>query len=465
LLSFLSLYDGGFSVRVRRRNDILGKIAAADGKWMRVDGIFWTRRTPLIAAFLWMLLLLTLIVGADLKAPEALVGNDYHTAFHVAGWMAAHGQLAELYPPAGATTFHGAPFDLTVHKMLSGVDSHLVGQFMYSPLVAYAFAPLSTMAPATGQLIWQAFNFVLLAVTCLFIAAICQTERSVKKDFSVLALSALTILSLSFLFLPIFNTLWLGQMDIALGLLPMAAGTWLLSRNKDLASGLVFSLVSLKPQFLPAVALICLGLLLRKRWQMIAGLTAGLIVIAGLSYATAGATVISNWISSLRISEGMFTGDFRNPDYLAGSLPLSLLVTAPPADRLSLKPLAYLVTALGLFANAALVVWLSRRKVEPEKWLHLLIVVSVMPIFVYSPRLLTYDWSLLLLPIGLSLYALKSGRLNTCLLLTLALLVNVEIILQFTAPSAVCPLLLTIPGTLLAIATVVTTVHFKSSKN
>ncbi|MBU6451915.1 MAG: DUF2029 domain-containing protein [Cyanobacteria bacterium REEB67] len=432
---------------------------------MTADGIFWTRRTPQLAAFLWMLLLLTLIVGADLKAPQALVGNDYHTAFYVAGWMAAHGQLAELYPQAGATTFHGAPFDLTVHKMLPGVDSHVVGQFMYSPLVAYLFAPLSTFAPAIGQLIWQAFNFLLLALSCYFIADLTKSGRNVKKDFSVLALFALTILSASFFFLPIFNTLWLGQMDIALGLLPMAAGAWLLSRNKDLASGLVFSIVSLKPQFLPAVALICLGLLLHKRWQMLVGLVLGVAAIVGLSYATAGATIVHNWFSSLKISEGMFTGEFRNPDYLAGCLPLSILITASPADRLNLKPVAYLVTAIGLFANIAMVVWLSRRKFEPEIWLRLLIVVSVLPIFVYSPRLLTYDWSLLLLPISVSLYAGKSDRLVTGLLLALALLVDIEVVLQFTATTYVCPLLLTGPGTLLAVAIVVMSLDFKSSKS
>ncbi len=77
--------------------------------------------------------------------------------------------------------------------------------------------------------------------------------------------------------------IWIGHVGIVIGLLPLSLGLWLLVKNKPILAGLIWSLIFLKPQFLPVVLLIVAALALNGFFKCAAGLAIGTIISFGFS--------------------------------------------------------------------------------------------------------------------------------------------------------------------------------------
>lgn len=400
-------------------------------------------------------MLCSLIISADLITPQSLVQDDYYTCFHVAGWLVNHQQTSLLYPPAEMNTFQGAPFDLITHRFLPMIPKSVVALFMYCPLVAFFFAPLAVLKTNIGLLIWQAFNLVCLVASCFFATDFLTStggpaENSNKKSL----LTSLALVCCSFLYLPVFDTLWIGQLDIAVGLMPLVAGFLLMSKKRPMLAGFVWSIVFLKPQLFPCIALIVLGSLLRGNWKVLLGTTSGVAAIFGLCIALTNPDTVVNWLASLRLSDGLFSGKIHCPEYLTATLPAAIVVSFPMETRLLVKPYVYGFAALIALVNLFWVWKLARNVKDDGEWLRLNAALAPLSLIAYSPRLLTYDWVFFLISLIVILMEFRHNKIVFRLALAIALLVNVDIIFVLFRNTNIGPLILATSASLCFLAMV-----------
>ena len=294
----------------------------------------------------WALLCL-IVIGATDTMPPILAISDYLMTFHTAGFVAAHGLWDILYPPAGAITFAGAPFDRQAHALLSAMPVSSVAEYMYMPLSAYVFAPFSLLAPTVSMIAWQ---IVCLGAT--YGGHVLSLGRGYKAFLATCA---------AFAFLPFTLTVWIGQVGLVFGLLPLAAGYHLLKKEQYFFAGLTFSLLALKPQMLtPAIFLIAL-LLCRKHFAPLAGLITGTALFAQFNYNLAGATLITAWMRCLALSDKIYSDPSQGVAvHLATSLPRAILLSQPVTSHTSLKPVVYGLALVLLLAGLAAVYKLAR---------------------------------------------------------------------------------------------------------
>jgi hypothetical protein len=85
-------------------------------------------------------------------------------------------------------------------------------------------------------------------------------------------------------FAPVILALWLGQLSLVFGLLPLAAGYLLLVKKKPLAAGLVWSLLAIKPAFWIVAMANAIVQAFNKRYGLLATLSLGtsVVVLPGL---------------------------------------------------------------------------------------------------------------------------------------------------------------------------------------
>jgi len=305
--------------------------------------------------------------------------------FYVAGHLAASGQAADLYPEPNASSFTGSPFDKAAHALLPRLPQNLTAAYMYSPLVAWIFAPLSNLRPNWSLLFWQGISLITLAFCCRLLSHLSQAKAS-------------DIFFFSFLFFPVFITLWIGQLGIVFGLLPLCVGYLLLTKNRPFLAGIAWSFLSLKPQYLPAVGLVGAALAMVRRTHCLAGIALG---CAGLFLANLlifPQEITMNWLRSFRASDATYSsGLYTVPIRLITSLPSNLLMLFPVSQRPSLKlPIYSLAAALWLIG-----LWQCRKLAnanvnEPLK-VSLTVVVGLILLPLASPHLLYYDFCIFLL--------------------------------------------------------------------
>ena len=216
----------------------------------------------------WGLTFILLMVDTNLSDPNKFVESDYITDFYPAGHLAVTGQVSELYPGPNDNSIWGSSFDKAAHSLLPQLSKDSPAIFRYSPLVAGIFAPLSIFSPHISLLAWQTISIIALVLASFFLARAQQAKAS-------------DVVFLSALFFPIMINLWAGQVSLVLGLLPLSAGYFLLIKNRPLSSGLVWSLLALKPQYFPVPVLVALAQAFIGQLQCIADLIAdvlGLVV-------------------------------------------------------------------------------------------------------------------------------------------------------------------------------------------
>ncbi|CAN5262306.1 hypothetical protein BH11CYA1_BH11CYA1_02120 [soil metagenome] len=281
------------------------------------------------------LLFLPVLIAAS--QPVIMQGSDFVMTFYPVGKMVVSGLAQNIYPPPSASSFVDAPFNLYVHQLLSFLPKQYVAVYMYSPLMALFFVPFSFLTAQNALIAWQIFSILVLSLVAWLSS---RGDRYLALEyFSMLAL-----------FCPIFHTLLIGHLGIVVGLLPLALGYALLSRGKDVAAGMVWGALVLKPQFLPTALLVCGALFFSKRPKATIGLLLGLLIFGLATVFALGPDLFTEWLNSFKMSDTIFAkAGYQFPAYMVVSLPAVIVQTFPglPAT----KQVAYgLAGLIGLFA-------------------------------------------------------------------------------------------------------------------
>jgi hypothetical protein len=333
---------------------------------------------------------LSIILFADFANPHLMDSSDYVSSFYVAGRLAVAGEFDRLYPGPDTVSFQTSRFNESAHQLLPELNKRTTTNFMYPPIVAWIFAPLSVLPPHISLLAWQVISVAALGLACVLLS-----RRSGVRAPDLFFLSAL--------FFPIFITVLIGQAGIAFGLLPLSIGYWLLSRGSPLAAGVAWAALALKPQFLPVAGLMSVAYAVTGRMRLLSGMILGLCVWLSLNYLLVPAGSLAAWIRSLQISDAIFSDDeYQVPVHLLASLPADLMMRLPTEARGFLKPVLYgLAVSLGVFA-----LWQCRKILRsrlPDELSRLAVFATSLGILpLTSPHLLYYDL-VTLFPVGLIL--------------------------------------------------------------
>jgi len=330
------------------------------------------------------------LVDANFSRPKQFQESDYIMTFYVAGRLVAAGRESDLYPAPDATSFVDASFNKAAHRLLDSLPEKTTAIYMYSPLVATFFAPLSQLSPNWSLLMWHVISIMGLILSCKILAEL------TKVNFS-------ESLFLCSLFAPVFITLWSGQLGLVFGLLPLCLGYLFLMQDRALIAGHVWSLLLLKPQYFPAVAFVALVLVLNGKFRLALGLALGISAVAAANLLLFSPGLVTNWLASHKLSDTLFT-DVRYgiPVHLVTSLPADVLFLLPTSSRSAWKWPAYF---------GALLIWLmglwycwkiSRGPWESRKKLSLTLAVGCVLSGLALPHLLYYDLCILI-PAGFML--------------------------------------------------------------
>jgi len=327
----------------------------------------------------WTILAIIVILYSALYLPQAAESTDYVMTFYVAGHLVASGEALNLYPGPDALSFTGAPFDKATHALLPHLPQNLTAAYMYSPLVAWIFTPLSHLRPNLSLLLWQGLSLAALAICCALLAALTQTRSS-------------DIFFFSFLLFPVFISVWIGQLGIVFGLLPLCGGYFLLMKNRPFLAGLAWSFLSLKPQYLPTVGLVGLALALVGRIHCLLGIVLGSAALFLANLFILPKEITMNWLRSLKASDATYvTGLYTVPIHIITSLPSNLLMLFPVSQRPSLKlPFYSLAAALWLIG-----LWQGRKLARSnEDWsskISLISAIGLSLLPLVPPHMLYYD--------------------------------------------------------------------------
>ena len=328
---------------------------------------------------------------------EQFQESDYIMTFYVAGHLAATGRSQELYPSTDALSFVDSPFDKAVHALLPHVPKQSTGAYMYIPLVAGFFAPFSYLDPNWSLFFWQALSVLALGLSCHLLARVARV-KSPEAFF------------LSFLFAPVFLTLWAGQLGLGFGLLPLSIGFVLALNRRQFAAGLVWSLLLLKPQFFLAAAFVAITLAMTRRHRVFLGMAMGVVALIAATIGVFGIGTTTQWLLSHRVSDATYSSGLQIiPSHLITGLPANLLILFPVSQRAAVKlPLYAFSAALWLF-GLWYCVKLARVQQNPPSALCLTFIIGLLLSSLALPHLLYYDLCLLL-PAGVLLLG-KNGPL------------------------------------------------------
>jgi hypothetical protein len=214
---------------------------------------------------------------------------------------------------------------------------------------------------------------------------------------------------LAFLFLPIFLTLWAGQLGLTLGLLPLCLGFSLLVKTRPLLAGIVWSLLLLKPQYFLAAAFVALVLLLNRRYRTFVGMSLGVIGLLIITLLSFGPELTLHWLQSHQVSDAMYSsGQQGIPSHLITGLPANLMILFPVEQRGAVKWPLYFGAAMLWVAGFYYAIKIAKTQADHLPSLAVALILGVCLSAITLPHLLYYDLCVLV-PAGALLLA-KSAR-------------------------------------------------------
>ncbi len=310
--------------------------------------------------------------------PEARRGHADFRQLYVAGYMVRTSQSHQLYDYG---VQHQVEDELVSREKLSLPFNHLAYE-------ALLFVPLSLLSYRWAYPASNLVNLTLLLISYRLLLPYLVNLRQRWRWFP---------LCLFLAFLPGQIALMQGQDSILL-LLILAAAYVLLTKERDLAAGVVAGLGLFKFQLVLPLAAIYL---LRRQWKFCVGFAGSAIVAATVSAALVGVEQMTHYVRSLgSMSVGLTSpaDQFRYGIFPGHMANLRGLVYGLAAGR---WPNAYLqIETLALFAIIFGLVLLSLRKeVHPAALALPAIAMAVL----VSYHVLTHDLTVLLIPLLLTL--------------------------------------------------------------
>jgi hypothetical protein len=240
--------------------------AAPDGPGVAQARSFWAEY-----------LLLTVLIGLFLIRgfiPAWKTLNTDFRNYYVAAWLYRHGSsLLRVYD---FTWFQR-------QKDHAGIGPCVVGYVPDTLLSALPIVPLAGLPPLTAKRVWLVINAGLLALSALILSQI--TQLGWRRILIVMFL-AIDPLAKSFLY---------GQMHLVVFFL-VAATVWLMKRQQPVAGGVSIALAAALKLY-PVLFLVFF--VRKKQWRAVAGLVAGLVILAGLSVYLFGSEVHRIYLSQI----------------------------------------------------------------------------------------------------------------------------------------------------------------------
>lgn len=339
-------------------------------------------------AFGWGFILVLLFIYTDLAMPKIVVNSDYLMTFHTAGQLVREGNAWQLYPPKGAISFIDTDFDKAAHRILPELKPASTAEFMYMPIVAAIFVPFSMLPAGYSQLAWQIVSLVALSFCAFLISSYAsQTDEASTLDIAAGWIS-LTIL-------PLAMSIWIGQVSVICGLLPLTAGLYFVFKRKDLLAGFVWSLAVLKPQFFIPALMMTVALAAAKRFKPGIGIACGIIAFIGLNLLLFGTNLFGEWLTTLKLADAVYSdlkmGVNQN---IAVSLPRAIILLLPITQHAIVKPLVYglsvILGCIGLFFASRLL----RSPLPDSQKVSLAALICIFATPVIVPHVFLYDYTI-----------------------------------------------------------------------
>ncbi len=327
--------------------------------------------------------LLIFPLATALSMPALMQISDFLTSFYIAGRLFIEGKLNLLYPSPQAVSLLNSPFNEYTHLVLNKLPPNVLAVYMYPPTTLVLFGWLGSFSPAAALFIWQLFSIISLALCANLLASF--TEKKWSNYFWFCPF-----------FLPLIHLIWIGHLGIVLGLLPLALGLWLLVKDKPLLAGLVWSLLFLKPQFLPVVLLVMGALAFNGRFKSAAGFLLGALILMIFTLSYFGLDLTKSWLHTISLSDEIFSsGHYAYPKHLVASLPAAIVQALPSSITKVAKATLYLLAAiLSLYTliKCCRLIKIHRANVSPTI-LSTTFIVGILLLPLISPHLLLYDLS------------------------------------------------------------------------
>lgn len=343
---------------------------------------------------LWFVAFFLYLLDIDFMHRAAIQTYDYLTTFYVAGTLARTGNLSGLYPNPGATTFYGEDFYRLCHELLPWLPERFLSSFLYLPIVAFMFAPLSTLERAESFIAWQLISAAALFTSCALVSyATPETTNGCFKRTLRLFLLAMALC-------PIDCTLQIGHVGLVMGILPISVGWFLLKRNHPLAAGLFLGLLALRPQYLLPGAVLAVALAFQKEARVFVGMTFTGIGLLALNLGLFGSDLMSRWLNGFILGDTMYSDTTRYPynKSLIFGLPRAILYNLPATWTPFVKVPVYAgcsTFALSVMYAAAK---LGRANLTDSRTLAMVASLAAVAGPLFTPHFFYHDFTLLLVP-------------------------------------------------------------------
>lgn len=331
-------------------------------------------------AFLWLMIVVAMTLAADIFAGEQKIFSDFHLNFYAAAKACLQGHPQQMYPGINAVNYKDGLFDVYIHQLFPKLSTETIGTFLYWPLVGALFCPLALLPANIALLVWQCMNLAGLSLFALLAA---RFDRVNPARF----------MALTFLYLPIVATLWIGQFSICGGLLPLAFGYFLMRSRRDFLAGLVWSVLILKPQYYPVAlfTIIAIG-----SWRALFALFAGTLVQTLLAVVCFTPDVFLIWLHAVKLAETLFSGNVTVPPNLVACVPGSLIMGLPPSFRFAAKLSVYSAAIISSLSLLIFVLYQAKKSFSSKTLLDVALIVNIIVLPLYS-RLLIYDFTMFVL--------------------------------------------------------------------
>jgi len=318
------------------------------------------------------------------------------------------------------TATGGQPYDAT--EYVGGHHANgatwIPNQIFPYPLpLTLLMAPLGLLPIAQAYILWDFIAQALIGVCILWLAS--RWEGLNKRLYAIFLLFAIIL----------NGNVYLGLMTGTIAALLLAFLTLALfffENKRPFWGGFALALLALKPPLLTVVILLGLWLLIRRDWRGIAGGVSG-----GVALLVIGLLQDAQWVSKFMGAGGSLLS------MRVGHQPTILSYTRLACGgNMDCAMPAYAAIALALTVLFAWLLWQNREKLTPLMAFSLAIPLGVL----LPPYLWSYDYALLVIPIGYVAFELVRRRESyifaTLFLLVLDLLAMIGLVLFWMNPDS-----------------------------
>jgi alpha-1,2-mannosyltransferase len=340
----------------------------------------WGRWHAVVVFAALALVVVIPLFSANFRTLDNPDGPPYAGDFlqeYVGGWVLLHGDRDRVYDLAYAQELQHDPAVMGMR-----FDEREFLPIIYPPFYYWLATPLTLLPFNVAALVWLALMTACLAATALLLQRAYPQHQRLIAGLVVAAL----------LFTPLLENLASSQ-KATVSLLILTGTFLLLDRRRHFAAGLLFGLLAFKPQL---TLVIGLAMLCKGQWRFVLGGLATGVVLVGLSLLVSPEACRQYLQISKTMAEYINTPGFAHEKLHCWYGFFRLLLDGQPL---------IVIQAATLLAASVTIAALFRLLAGPLPFGQPGFAVQyaglVVATVLLSPHLLTYDLTLLLLPLFL----------------------------------------------------------------